>query len=146
MLPTKLASAFQSRAAIPASPRPSSFIPQVYKHRVVSWLTLRPLRIGQALGFFSSLRGFEHACQDARSSLLTSKCPKRAINLDTSLDNFLNLKIILPLIASLVGLSARGEGYLVVRGNIWLARSDDRFMCLGRCDTAQVLVKEDNRA
>lgn len=96
VLPTKLASAFQSRAAITASPRPSSFIPQVYKHRVVSWLTLRPLRRGQALGFFSSLRGFEHACQDARSSLLTSKCPKRAINLDTSLDNFLNLKIILP--------------------------------------------------
>lgn len=97
VLPTKLASAFQSRAAITASPRPSSsFIPQVYKHRVVSWLTLRPLRIGQALGFFSSLRGFEHACRDARSSLLTSKCPKRAINLDTSLDNFFNLKIILP--------------------------------------------------
>lgn len=31
VLPTKLASAFQSRAAITASPRPSSFIPQVYK-------------------------------------------------------------------------------------------------------------------
>lgn len=46
VLPTKLASAFQSRAAITASPRPSSFIPQVYKYRVVSWLTLRPLRIG----------------------------------------------------------------------------------------------------
>ena len=58
----------------------------------------------------SSLRGFENACQNARSFSGTSKCPQRASNVDLSLWTITQIwKSSCLLTDSLVGLSGQGE-------------------------------------